>query len=72
MSIAVHRVSGTVQVSDVVDSENKSLMSRGDLTTKNRWDSMEALDDVVDDPDMFIAKHDFAPIVPGQLSLKKR
>ena len=49
-------------------------MSRGNLTTKSRWDSIEALDDddlVVDDPDMFIAKHDFSPIGPGQLALKQ-
>jgi len=54
----------------LTDSGNKYQIN---LTSKNHWDSVESLDLLVDDldPDMFVAKHDFAPIGPGQLALKK-
>ena len=68
MSIAIQCVSGTVQVDN---SASKGQTSRGNLTSK---DLVKVLDDddlVVDDPDMFIAKHDFTPIGPGQLAFKK-
>ena len=66
LTFVAHYVSGgTVQISE---SGNKDQNS---LTSRNHWDSLENLDVLVDDPEMFIAKHDFVPIGPGQLALKK-
>ena len=50
-----------------------SSFAGGSLSQNNRWNSFENLLTLGsgDDPDLFIAKHDFHTDLPGQLSIKK-
>jgi len=55
-------------------SDSKGEILKGNLTNKSRWDSLKVLSDNdadVDDPDMFVVKHDFTPIGPHQLAIKR-
>jgi len=66
-------ISGNTQANDLADS---GQMLSVKLTSKNLWNSRDNLDsknddDHVDDLDMFIAKYDFTPSGPGQLTLNK-
>ena len=44
----------------------------GHMNSNSRWDSKEGLDSLfVDDPHLYLAKHDFIPTGAGQLAIKR-